>query len=127
MAILCGPVRLPPMCNICGRARATTGKTCAPCSAVAPTIRTYNDLLFLIVDGSFRSRFAGAGLVLVRGNLTGPMVASRRCCFVAEDSIQAEYEAIVRGRMWAPNVWTYSDCVDAIRLAREHMPNVRWI
>jgi hypothetical protein len=90
-------------------------------------VKSYDDLLFLIVDGSYLNRRAGAGLVLVAGSLKGTIVAVRTCSFLAHDAYEAEYQAIVRGRRWAPNVWTYSDNLRAIATAKQRLRNVSWL
>jgi hypothetical protein len=126
-----------PSCEVCGwSTRRDNGEmVCPGCLRVTRLIRSFDDLLFLIVDGSFRggrpksasSAFGGAGLVLVAGSLTGEVVAQRACRFRSSNSTESEREAIVRGQKWAPNVATYSDCEDAIIRARQTRANVFWL
>lgn len=99
-------------CRICGE--RSTSSTCGRCAAIAALVARIDDKLLVIVDGSFHDGHGGAGLVLVTGSLTGVVVARCACRFHARSSAEAEFQAIVRGRRWAPGVPVYSDCLAAI-------------
>lgn len=115
------------LCRICGEmvelARQNAGPrvTCASCAQIATLIPTWiadGERLSVIVDGSYARGLGGAGLVLVSGSLRGEVIAHCSCVFKAAHSDEAEFQAIVRGRRWAPGVPLWSDCDGAIRRAR---------
>lgn len=122
-------------CDVCGGRRNAGSKVCRRCRGVADLVRRHDDLLYLVVDGAFAvaglrqlgRKQAGAGLVLVSGSVTGTVIASCACSFRAPDPCTAEYEAIVRGQLWAPNVPVYSDCADAIQIAQREGRRVEWL
>lgn len=100
-------------CRICGE--RSSSRTCDGCGQVAVLVEHILEPMFVIVDGSYLNDHGGAGLVLVVGSLVGDVAASCACRFHACSSAEAEFQAIVRGRRWAPGVPVYSDCESAIR------------
>lgn len=54
-----------------------------------------------------RPGHGGAGLVLVTS--TGVVIATRSCAFAADNSSEAERQAVIRGARWASGVTIYTD------------------
>lgn len=105
-------------CDVCGFAVEADRQRCTLCRSVADVIAMI-DRPMLIVDGSFdEDGRGGAGLVIARGSLTGEVVVHTFAAFNAKTSVEAEYQAIVRGARWAPGLVVYSDCVGAVYRAK---------
>ncbi len=101
-------------CRVCGE--PSTLATCASCAEVAALVARVADPLCVVVDGSYNESYAGAGLVLVLGPPNGDFAAFCACRLDVSSSVEAEYQAIIRARRWAPHVPVYSDCHAAIDL-----------
>jgi hypothetical protein len=59
-----------------------------------------------------RPGHGGAGLVLatiIVGPIAGEVLATRSCAFVADNSSEAELQAVIRGARWVPGVPIYTD------------------
>lgn len=100
---------------------AAIRNTCLGCLEGPRLAATYPDpyeKLYLIVDGAFTTQsgqrninepgYGGAGLVLVEDG-TDVIVALRSCGFATGDSAEAEFQAIVRGARWIPNIAIFTD------------------
>lgn len=87
------------------------------------------DRLSLVVDGSFKGSYGGAGLVLLLGDVHGTIVAQRACGFAAENASDAEFQAIIRGARWAPGVVIWTDEQAVARKAMSSSPalDVRYL
>jgi hypothetical protein len=94
--------------------------TCVGCwdgRRILDGVHRPDELYHLIVDGSFVTQsgrrevnepgFGGAGLVLV--DQSGEVIASQSCGFAALHSADAEFQAIVRGARWMPEVSIFTD------------------
>lgn len=100
-------------CRVCG----VRGIHCTECSRAAQVVKDRRGAdLALVVDGSFVASsnsgslgHGGAGLVLVHGE---EVLAARACGFRTESSSAAEFQAVVRGARWAPDVPIYTDVRD---------------
>lgn len=101
-------------CRVCGESCELA--TCEPCAEVGALVQRIAEPLCVVVDGSYSDEWQGAGLVLVLDSPIGEFAALCACRFHARSSVEAEYQAIVRARRWAPGVPVYSDCVQAIDL-----------
>lgn len=101
---------------------------CAHCRKVTELVARATRRLLLIVDGSYAAGRGGAGLVLVADHAGGMAVAECSCLFSCRGPDEAEFQAIVRGRRWAPGVPVLSDARGAIQRAhRAGMLEVRYI
>jgi len=111
-------------CPVCG----IRGVQCVECGHGAELVALHGPAeLTLTVDGSFvpflqdvdgpsrdnsdhclrdNGGHGGAGLVLARG---AEILATRACGFHASSSSDAEYQAVIRGARWAPDVPIYTD------------------
>lgn len=106
-------------CRICGIA----GKDfCDDCLTIRELVSRYDpgDLL-LVVDGSYqgyngRESACGAGLVLATAH-DEAVIATCVAEFRASNSVEAEYQAIIRGLYWAPVHAVWSNCDAAITRA----------
>lgn len=100
---------------MCGRRDVEGG--CQDCDDAADLVRCYGaDQLALVVDGSWKDGYAGAGLVLVLGDPAHPsseILASKECSFLTDQGHDAEFQAVIRGARWAPGVviWTDEQCL----------------
>lgn len=113
------------MCVVCGIESNT--ERCRDCHEVwhfvsQLTVPERDDYV-LVVDGSYSShtsgkgsKRSGAGLVLAR-EYDEVVIAACSASFVASNSNQAEYEAIVRGFKWAPLNVVWSDSKEMIKYA----------
>lgn len=115
-------------CEVCGRAKSDA-RICAACrEAARPTIGAPAGWICLVVDGAFLpgTRQAGAGLVACAGGPRGDVVTHVGCKFESPKSNLSEFQAIVRGLRWLPDVVEiYSDNSFAIGEARRQWPG-RW-
>lgn len=99
-------------CRVCGIRGIEGG--CQECGQGRSLVLAHGaDRLSLVVDGSFKDGYGGAGLVLLLGDIYGQVVAERACGFAAENASDAEFQAIIRGARWVPDVviWTDEDAV----------------
>lgn len=108
------------MCQICGLIElavdSPTGETCLDCEAIRH--HKFTDHMVMVVDGSWSPDYptiGGAGIVLVDGGPTGEIVGQRYCGFKCHGSQDAEYQAIVRAHLWAPDALIYSDALFVVR------------
>lgn len=113
--------------------------TCIPCwvgRAILDGHHRPDERFHLIVDGSFVTQsgrrevnepgYGGAGLVLV--DLAGAVVASQACGFAAMHSADSEFQAIVRGARWMPEVSIFTDSQShAMRARGELSRDVRFL
>jgi hypothetical protein len=67
----------------------------------------------------------GAGLVLVKAS--GKILASRSCSFPADNSSDAEFQAVTRAARWTPGIAIYTDSESACRAAEAAGLNVRFL
>lgn len=123
-------------CWVCGQrfirdhslptAERNTCRSCWSGRRVLDGVHRPDELYYLIVDGSFVTQsgqrdvnqpgFGGAGLVLVDTN--GAVIAHEMCGFAAQHSGDAEFQAIVRGARWMPEVSIYTDSKSHAERAR---------
>ena len=118
-------VGMSQRCRICGRSCGQS--TCDSCAAVAALIPTLDVPLFCIVDGSYYPQYSGAGLVLVAEHLTGDFIAFCACHFDARSGSEAEVQAVIRGRRWAPGVPIYTDSTTAMKQHDSKSPRALFI
>lgn len=104
-------------CAVCGLDVDHDRAKCSLCASVADIVAMVNRPV-LVVDGSYQSGRAGAGLVLAEAFDGGRVLAYTFCVFQAHDATEAEYQAIVRGARWAPGITVWSDCLGAIYRAK---------
>jgi len=112
-----GPARAAwQPCEICGLGIAESS-TCLDCEAIRR--HRFTDRMVLVVDGSWgpdRPAIGGAGIVLVDGGPAGEIVGQRYCGFRCHGGSQgAEYQAIARAHLWAPDALIYSDALFVVR------------
>lgn len=109
------------LCQICGLTELpenapTDDKTCLDCEAIRH--HKFSDHMVMVVDGSWspdHPALGGAGIVLVDGGPTGEIVGQRYCGFKCHGSQDAEYQAIARAHLWAPDALIYSDALFVVR------------
>lgn len=104
-------------CQICGLADTSEGsKTCLDCEAIRH--HKFTDRMVMVVDGSWGPDYpaiGGAGIVLVDGGPKGEIVGQRYCGFKCHSSQDAEYQAIARAHLWAPEALIYSDALFVVK------------
>lgn len=106
-------------CCVCGIEGTTY---CDDCQAVSALVNQYEPgELLLVVDGGYqgysgRKSACGAGLVLATAH-DEAVIATCVAAFSGKNSVEAEYQAIVRGLKWAPVHAVWSDCAAAIHRA----------
>jgi len=105
------------LCQICGLAESPIGaETCLDCAEIRSHKLT--DHTVMVVDGSWSPdcpKIGGAGIVLVDGGPAGEIVGQRCCGFRCHSSQDAEYQAIARAHLWAPDALIYSDALFVVR------------
>lgn len=109
------------LCPICGLTELTgafpTGaKSCFSCEEIRR--HKFTDRMVMVVDGSWSPDYpmiGGAGIVLVDGGPLGEVIDQRCCGFKCRSSQDAEYQAIVRAHLWAPDALIYSDALFVVR------------
>lgn len=105
------------MCQICGLTEAMADSpTCPDCEAIR--CHKFTDRMVMVVDGSWSPDYpalGGAGIVLVDGGPAGEIIGQRYCGFKCHGSQDAEYQAIARAHLWAPDALIFSDALFVVR------------
>lgn len=109
------------MCQICGLTEADPDGLCSNCKAIRQY--KFTDRMVMIVDGSWSPDYpmiGGAGIVLVDSSPTGKILGQRYCGFKCHGSQDAEYQAIKRAHLWAPEVLIYSDALFVVKRLQDY-------